>query len=47
MGLGKNYRVHRLEIKGNDIQNTLAQFISSLDGEVVSFIPKIRKGSLP
>jgi len=41
------YRVHRLEIKGKDIQNTLEQFINTLDGDVISVLPSIKKASLP
>ena len=42
----KKYRVHRLEVKGNDMQNHLEQFLNDLEGEVVSIIPNIEKGSL-
>ena len=41
------YRVHRLEIKENNIENILEQFLNELEGEVISIIPKIKKGSLP
>ena len=41
------YRVHRLEIKGKDMQNHLEQFLNNLEGEVVSIIPNIKKNSLP
>jgi len=41
------YRVHRLEVKGKDMQNTLEQFLNDLEGEVVSIMPNIKKGSLP
>lgn len=43
----KRYRVHRLEVKGEDIFNKLEQFLNELEGEVVSIIPNIKKGSLP
>jgi len=46
-GIKLKYRVHRLEIKGKDIQNTLEQFINTLDGEVISVLPSIKKASLP
>ena len=42
----KKYRVHYLEIKGTDMQNHLEQFLNDLEGEVVSIIPNIKKGSL-
>jgi hypothetical protein len=40
------YRVHRLEIKGKDMQNHLEQFLNNLEGEVVSIIPDIKRNSL-
>ena len=40
------YRVHRLEVKGKDIHSTLEMFLNNLDGEVVSILPAIKKGSL-
>jgi hypothetical protein len=43
----KKYRVHRLEIKGKDLQNTLDQFLNDLEGEVISILPNIKKASLP
>ena len=42
----KKYRVHRLEVKGEDVYNKLEQFLNDLEGEVVSIIPNIKKGSL-
>ncbi len=44
--LKKKYRVHRLEVKGEDIYTKLEQFINDLEGEVISIIPDIKKGSL-
>ena len=44
--MAKKYRVHRLEVKGKDIQNTLEQFLNDLNGEVISILPSIKKGSL-
>jgi len=41
------YRVHRLEIKGKDMQTTLEQFLNGLEGEVISILPSIKKASLP
>ena len=45
--MAKKYRVHRLEVKGEDIHTKLEQFLNTLDGEVVSILPNIKKGSLP
>ncbi len=42
----KKYRVHRFEIKGEDVYNKLERFLNDLDGEIVSIIPNIKKGSL-
>jgi hypothetical protein len=42
----KKYRVHRLEVKGKDIQNYLEKFLNDLEGEVISILPAIKKGSL-
>ena len=41
------YRVHRLEIKGKDVQTTLEQFPNGLEGEVISILPSIKKAILP
>jgi len=40
------YKVHRLEIKMENDQNKLEQFLNNLKGEVVSIIPNIKKTSL-
>ena len=40
------YKVHRLEIKVENDQNKLEQFLNNLKGEVVSIIPNIKKTSL-
>lgn len=42
----KKYKVHRLEVKGEDIYSKLEQFLNDLEGEVISIIPEIKKGSL-
>ena len=42
----KKYRVHQLEVKGKDIQNHLEQYLNDLEGEVISILPAIKKGSL-
>lgn len=36
------YRVHRIEVKSDNMQEKLEQFINKLDGEVISIIPDIR-----
>ena len=36
------YRVHRIEVKGENMQEKLEQYLNKLDGEVVSIIPNIR-----
>ena len=41
------YRVHRFELKGDNIYNKLEKFLNELDGEVISIIPDIKKCSLP
>jgi hypothetical protein len=41
------YRVHRLEIKGKDMQTTLEKYLNGLEGEVISILPSIKKASLP
>ena len=43
----KKYRVHSLEIKDANMQSKLEQFLNDLEGEVISIIPNIKKGSLP
>jgi len=43
----KNYKVHRLDVKGKDIQTTLEQFLNELKGEAISILPSIKKNSLP
>ena len=40
------YKVHRLEIKMENEQNKLEQFLNNLEGEVVSIIPNIKRTSL-
>ena len=41
------YKVHRLEVKSEDIYTSLEKFINDLKGEVISVFPNIKKGSLP
>ncbi len=36
------YRVHRLEVNRNNMQEKLEQLLNRLDGDVVAVIPNIR-----
>ena len=36
------YRVHRIDVKRDNMQNRLEQFINSINGEVISIIPDVR-----
>ena len=36
------YRVHRLEVKSDNMQEKLEQFLNKLDGEVISITPNVR-----
>lgn len=40
------YKVHRLDIKMDEDQEKLEQFLNDLEGEVVSIVPNIAKTSL-
>jgi hypothetical protein len=40
------YKVHRLEIKMENDQSKLEQFLNNLEGEVVSIIPNNKKITL-
>ena len=35
------YRVHRLEVQSENMQEKLEQFLNKLDGEVISVIPNV------
>ncbi len=35
------YRVHRLEVTKDNLQERLEQFLNNLDGEVVSVLPNV------
>jgi len=37
-----NYKVHRIEVDKDNMQEKLEQFLNSLKGEVVSIIPNVR-----
>lgn len=36
------YVVHRLEVKSEDMQQTLEQFLNRLRGEVISVLPNVQ-----
>lgn len=40
------YRVHRLDVKSDNMQEKLEQFLNKLDGEVISLIPNYAKTTL-
>ena len=40
------YKVHRFDIKMDEDQGKLEQFLNDLEGEVVSIVPNIAKTSL-
>lgn len=40
------YRVHRLDVKSDEMQEKLEQFLNKLDGEVISVIPNYAKTTL-
>lgn len=35
------YRVHRIDVKSENMQEKLEQFLNTLNGEVVSVIPNV------
>ena len=41
-----NYKVHHFEIHMENDKDRLEQFLNSLEGEVVSIIPNVKKSSL-
>ncbi len=36
------YKVHRIDVKRDNMQDRLEQYINSLNGEVISIIPDVR-----
>jgi hypothetical protein len=36
------YRVHRIEVNRNNMQEKLEQFLNKLNGEVISVLPNVR-----
>lgn len=37
-----SYKVHRLDVKSENMQEKLEQFLNRLDGEIVSIIPNVK-----
>ena len=37
-----NYKVHKLDVKRDNIQEKLELFLNSLKGEVISVLPNVR-----
>ena len=35
------YKVHRIEVQSDNMQEKLEQFLNNLDGEVISVIPNV------
>jgi len=40
------YKVHRLDVKSDNMQEKLEQFLNKLDGDVISLIPNYAKTTL-
>ena len=36
------YRVHRIDVKSNTMQERIENFINKLEGDVISIIPNVR-----
>jgi len=36
------YKVHRIEVKSDNMQEKLENFLNNLQGEIVSIIPNVR-----
>ncbi|MBI9099806.1 MAG: hypothetical protein JEY91_15105 [Spirochaetaceae bacterium] len=36
------YKVHRIDVRANNMQEKLEQFLNDLEGEVVSILPNVR-----
>ena len=37
-----NYRVHRIDVKTDNMQEKLENFINKMDGDLISVIPNVR-----
>jgi len=42
MGPKMKYKVHRIDVKADSMQEKLEKFLNDLDGEVLSIVPNIR-----
>lgn len=38
----KKYKVHRIDVKSDNMQDYLEQFLNNLSGEVISIIPNVK-----
>ena len=36
------YKVHRIDVKSNNMQDYLEQFLNNLNGEVIAVIPNVK-----
>ena len=41
-GFIPRYKVHRLEVKSENMQEMLEQYINSLEGDVISVLPNVK-----
>ena len=41
-GGNMKYRVHRIEVNRDNMQEKLEQFLNTLNGEVISVLPNVR-----
>lgn len=41
------YKVHRLDVKSDNMQDRLDKFINSLKGEVISIVPNVNPTFMP
>ncbi len=37
-----SYKVHRLEVKSDNMQEKLERFLNNLSGEIISIIPNVK-----
>lgn len=42
MGEKKKYKVHRLDVKSDNMQDYLEQFLNNLSGEILAVIPNVK-----
>ena len=41
------YNVHRLDVKGDNMQDNLSKFLNGLKGEIIAIIPNVKPTFLP